>query len=101
MTILDFDECSICFEKIGSYLNVYNPKFSVGLVCESCSNCFDDEDKEILTHVFNVAKGAFEVEDNDLSRVKDILYDVQNELKQKKVIIQLTFWHFRCIHALP
>ena len=84
MTILDFDECSICFEKIGTYLNVYNPKFSVGLVCENCNNCFDDEDKEILTHVFNVAKGAFGVEDNDLSRVKDILYDVQNELKQTK-----------------
>jgi len=84
MTILDFDECSICFEKIGSYLNVYNPKFSVGLVCESCSNCFNDEDKEILTHVFNVARGAFRVEDNDLSRVKDVLFDVQNELKQTK-----------------
>lgn len=84
MTILDFDECSICFEKIGSYLNVYNPKFSVGLVCENCSNCFDDEDKEILTHVFNVAKGAFGVENNDVSRVKDVLYDVQNDLKQKK-----------------
>ena len=84
MTILDFDECSICFEKIGSNLNGYNPKFSVGLVCESCSTCFNDADKEILTHVFNVARGAFIVEDNDFSRVKDVLYDVQNELKQMK-----------------
>ena len=84
MTILDFDECSICFEKIGSYLNVYNPKFSVGLVCESCSNCFNDEDKEVLTHMFNIARGVFIVEDNDFSRVKDVLYDVQSELKQRK-----------------
>ena len=86
MTILDFDECSICFEKIGSNLNIYNPKFSVGLICEKCNNCFDDEDKEILTHIFNVARGAFTVEDNDFSRVKDVLYDVQNDLKQTKEI---------------
>ena len=84
MTILEFDECSICFEKIGSDLNVYNPKFSVGLVCESCNNCFDEEGKEILTHVFNVSRSSFIVEDNDLPRVKDVLYDVQSELKKRK-----------------
>ena len=84
MTILDFDECSICFEKIAPYSNVYYPKFSVGLVCESCNNCFDEEGKEILTHVFNVGKGSFGAENDDLPRIKDVLYDVQSELKQRK-----------------
>jgi len=84
MTILDFDECSICFEKIDSYFNIYNPKFSVGLVCENCSKYFNVEDMEILAHVFNVARGAFKGEKDDLIRVKDVLYDVQSMLKLKK-----------------
>ena len=84
MTILEFAECSICFGKIDSKLNVYKPKFSVGQVCDICYASFDDNEKEILIHVFNVARSAFGVENYNILRVKDALYDVQNELKQKK-----------------
>ena len=84
MTILEFAECSICFGKIDSDLNVYNPKFSVGRVCENCSKYFNVEDMEILVHVFNVARGAFKGEKDGLTRVKDILYDVQSSLKLRK-----------------
>lgn len=84
MAILDYDECSICFEKISSYSNVYDSKFSVGAICENCNNCFGDKEREILIHVFNVARGAFEGENDYLIRVKDVLHDVQSVLKRSR-----------------
>ena len=84
MNIFDFDECSICFEKINSYSGVYDSKFSVGAICENCNTCFNDKEKEILIHIFNVARGAFKGEDDDLTRVKDVLYDVQSALKRSR-----------------
>lgn len=75
------DGCSICFERIKNLSKGYKPTFSLGFVCENCSNNFTPKEKETIIHAFNVARGIFNVDEKDKMIVKDVLYDVYSELK--------------------
>ena len=81
MTILDFNECSICFHPIEKSSNIYKPNFSLELVCKKCKEVFSPQEKENITHAFNVARGVFDIGEKDTRAVKDVLYDVQSEIK--------------------
>ena len=81
MTILDFNECSICFHPIKKSSNTYSPNFTIGLVCEKCNQVFYPEQMDIITHAFNAVRGIFEDTENLNVIVKDVLYDIQSELK--------------------
>lgn len=81
MTILDINECSICFHPIKKISNTYNPNFNLDLACKKCDDVFSPQEKETITHAFNIARGIFDVDEKDVIAVKDMLYDVQTELK--------------------
>ncbi|MFX1499781.1 MAG: hypothetical protein ACFFDH_02310 [Promethearchaeota archaeon] len=80
----DFDECSICFEKLENTQKDIKPKFSIGIICKKCSSNFNPQEKEILIHAFNVARGIFQFNKKCISVIKDVLFDVQAELKNNK-----------------
>lgn len=81
MTILDFNECSICFHPIEKSSNTYKPNFSLELVCKKCNDVFSSQERETITHAFNVARGILDIDEKDIITVKDVLYDIQSELK--------------------
>ncbi len=84
MSIEGFNECSICFVQISNHSNVYKPKMSIGIICRKCIVNFTPQENEIIVHAFNVARGIFKIDKKDNETIKDVLYDVQNELKIKK-----------------
>jgi hypothetical protein len=86
-------ECSICFTHYSTSNNSpelkgYNPKYSVGCACKKCTAIFNDREIEILIHVFNVARGSFQLKGEDDLRIMDVLYDIQSVLMHKKKDIE-------------
>lgn len=81
MTIIDtISECSICFNTIDPKKSVLEPLFSEGVVCEKCNKLFNDSEKEILIHCFNVARGMFYESSSERLKIKDLLFDVLQEI---------------------
>ncbi|MCP6718728.1 MAG: hypothetical protein KJI71_00665 [Patescibacteria group bacterium] len=94
MIIKGLEKCSICFERIKNPLNAYKPNFNIGLVCERCNQVFSPAQRDIITHAFNVARGIFEVTEDNGIVIKDVLYDVQSKLKlqnEETFSVQLLF----------
>ncbi|MFW9876676.1 MAG: hypothetical protein ACFFG0_26575 [Candidatus Thorarchaeota archaeon] len=83
MLTQNINECSICFVEITNFTNVYTTKYSVGIVCEKCNAVFTSKEKEIVIHAFNVAQGIFDIGDKASFIIKDVLFDVQSELKRQ------------------
>ncbi|MFX1569038.1 MAG: hypothetical protein ACFFCV_11805 [Promethearchaeota archaeon] len=84
MLIKRYNECSICFEQITNSSKTYKSNFSIGEVCENCSQVFSPEQREIIIHTFNTVRGIFDVTENNIIIVKDVLYDIQSDLKIHK-----------------
>ncbi|MFX1365825.1 MAG: hypothetical protein ACFFCE_00310 [Promethearchaeota archaeon] len=84
MAVEDFKECSICFEKLEIPQNDFKPKFSIGTICRKCFDNFTPQENEILIHAFNVARGIFQFNEKCINAIKDVLFDVQSELKTNK-----------------
>jgi len=94
MLIKGLDECSICFEQIKNPSNGYKLNFSFGLVCDECNERFSSQEKEAITHAFNVAQGIFSTTKQERILVKDILFDVHSELylqNERSITVQSIF----------
>jgi hypothetical protein len=73
-------ECSICFVPINFNNGLRDSIFSKRAICDKCNAHFNDYEKELLIHCFNVARELFYTNNIENYMIKDILYDVLSEL---------------------